>query len=175
MGVTPQVTSSQVSLLPELLLQDVSVLIETTVDAVHLPAFTHPQLLTNQPNQTLIVRHQDNPSLKQMTSPETHLRYVSKPVLYTNKLKSTYLKIVESFSQGLNSLHVQVVRRLIQDVEVGTEGWKDDDNIISIIHIITTTSTFSYHGMVICAKATRLFCPPDRLATGRVASSPVTP
>lgn len=32
-----------------------------------------------------------------------------------------------------------------------------------------------YHGIVIWANATRLFCPPDRLATGRVASSPVIP
>lgn len=46
---------SQVPLLPELLLQDVSVLIKATVDASHFPAFTHPQLLAYQANQTFVM------------------------------------------------------------------------------------------------------------------------
>lgn len=47
--------ASQVTLLLELLVQDVSVLVEATVDASHFPAFTHPQLLTHQPDQTLVM------------------------------------------------------------------------------------------------------------------------
>lgn len=47
--------ASQVALLLELLVQDVSVLIEATVDASHFPTFTHPQLLTHQPDQTLVM------------------------------------------------------------------------------------------------------------------------
>lgn len=69
--------ASQVSLLLELLMEDVSVLVEAAVDASNFPAFAHPQLLTHQPDQTLVVRHQDDPALKHMTShtEETHLRY----------------------------------------------------------------------------------------------------
>lgn len=33
----------------------------------------------------------------------------------------------------------------------------------------------NYQDIVIWAKATRLFCPPDKLATGRTASSPEMP
>lgn len=46
---------SQVTLLLELLVQDVSVLVETAVDASNFPAFAHPQLLTHQPDQTLVM------------------------------------------------------------------------------------------------------------------------
>ena len=60
--------ASQVTLLLELLLQDVSVLVEAAVDSSNFPAFTHPQLLTHQPDQTLVMRHQDDSALKQMTS-----------------------------------------------------------------------------------------------------------
>ena len=49
--------ASQVTLLLELLVQDVSVLIEAAVDASHFPTFTHPQLLTNHPDQALVMRH----------------------------------------------------------------------------------------------------------------------
>lgn len=67
--------ASQVTLLLELLVQDVSVLVEAAVDASNLPVFTHPQLLTHQPDQTLVVGHQDDPALKRMTShaEEIHL------------------------------------------------------------------------------------------------------
>lgn len=46
---------SQVPLPPELLFQDVSVLIKATVDALHFPTFAHPQLLAYQANQTFVV------------------------------------------------------------------------------------------------------------------------
>lgn len=55
---------SQVALLPELLLQDVTILIEASVNAVHLPGLTDPQLLTHQPDEALVVGHQDDPTLK---------------------------------------------------------------------------------------------------------------
>lgn len=55
---------SQVALLPELLLQDVAVLIEASVNAAHLPGLAHPQLLTYQPDESLIVGNQDDPTLK---------------------------------------------------------------------------------------------------------------
>lgn len=71
--------ASQVTLLLELLVQDVSVLVEAAIDASHFPGFAHPQLLTHQPDQTLVVRHQDDSALKQMTSQSeaTHRRRLS--------------------------------------------------------------------------------------------------
>lgn len=49
--------ASQVTLLLELLVQDVSVLIEAAINASHLPRFTHPQLPADQPDQPLVVGH----------------------------------------------------------------------------------------------------------------------
>lgn len=57
--------ASQVTLFPELLVQDVSVLVEAAVDASHLPCFAHPQLPADQPDQPLVVGHQDHPALPQ--------------------------------------------------------------------------------------------------------------
>lgn len=55
MGQSAGGEASQVSLLLELLVQDVSVLIEAPVDALDFPGFAHPQLLTHQPDQTLVM------------------------------------------------------------------------------------------------------------------------
>lgn len=39
----------------------------------------------------------------------------------------THSEFVESFSQRLDGLHVQVISRLIQDIKVWTEGQREDD------------------------------------------------
>lgn len=49
--------ASQVTLLPELLVQDVSVLVEAAVDASNLPCFAHPQLPADKPDEPLVVGH----------------------------------------------------------------------------------------------------------------------
>lgn len=61
---------SQVALLPELLLQDVPVLVEAAVDASHLPVLTHPQLPAHQADQTLVMGNQDDPALKRDSTGE---------------------------------------------------------------------------------------------------------
>lgn len=64
-GHSAEGEASQVTLLPELLVQDVSVLVEAAIDAPHLPCFAHPQLPADQPDQPLVMGHQHHPALPQ--------------------------------------------------------------------------------------------------------------
>ncbi len=47
--------------------------------------------------------------------------------IYENR--QTHFELVESLSQSLDCLHVQVIGRLVQDVEVWTEGQTDRQTV----------------------------------------------
>lgn len=54
-GQSEEGRDSEVTLLPELLMENVPVLIEASVNPLNFPAVTHPQLLTHQPDQALVM------------------------------------------------------------------------------------------------------------------------
>lgn len=68
-GLSVVGVASQVTLLSELLVQDVSILVEAAVDASHFPVFTHPELLTHQADKTLVMGHQHHAALDKSHPP----------------------------------------------------------------------------------------------------------
>lgn len=90
--------ASQVALLLELLVQDVSVLVEAAVDPPHLPRLTHPQLLAHQPDEALVMGHQDDSALQhtQHTSHKRHTHVTHKRhshVTHTSLTRHTHVTL----------------------------------------------------------------------------------
>lgn len=91
LGIVRRLLGLKEALTAELFLEKGAVLVKSPLDPGDTASFAHPQLLAHQPDEALIVGHQNHATPK----------------------------IVESTAQSLNRLHIQVVCGFIQNVEVG--------------------------------------------------------